>query len=99
MAPCIGCATNTASTLLFMAGSSKDLNLRSVFLHFASDAVVSLGAVVAKNMCGVSPESHADPRRPRRLDIRGLGADRSAVPQSVDFRTPSRPVSPVTATT
>ena len=34
---------NTSSALLFMAGSKNDLNLRSAFLHLASDAVLALG--------------------------------------------------------
>ena len=43
----VGAAVNTASALLFMAGSKKDLNLRSAFLHLASDAVLALGVAVA----------------------------------------------------
>jgi cobalt-zinc-cadmium efflux system protein len=42
----IGAAINAASALLFMAGSKRDLNLRSAFLHLASDAVLSLGVAV-----------------------------------------------------
>ncbi|HEY8038773.1 MAG TPA: cation diffusion facilitator family transporter [Polyangiaceae bacterium] len=43
----IGAVINTASALLFMAGSKRDLNLRSAFLHLASDAVLALGVAVA----------------------------------------------------
>ncbi len=43
----VGAAVNTASALLFMAGSKKDLNLRSAFLHLASDAVLAVGVAVA----------------------------------------------------
>jgi cobalt-zinc-cadmium efflux system protein len=43
----VGAVVNTASALLFMAGSKDDLNLRSAFLHLASDAVLALGVAVA----------------------------------------------------
>jgi cobalt-zinc-cadmium efflux system protein len=42
----IGAAINAASALLFMADSKSDLNLRSAFLHLASDAVLSLGVAI-----------------------------------------------------
>jgi cobalt-zinc-cadmium efflux system protein len=43
----VGASINTAAALLFMAGSKKDLNLRSAFLHLASDAVLAVGVAVA----------------------------------------------------
>jgi cobalt-zinc-cadmium efflux system protein len=43
----VGAVVNTASALLFMAGSKDDLNLRSAFLHLASDAVLALGVAAA----------------------------------------------------
>ena len=43
----VGAVVNTASALLFMAGSRDDLNLRSAFLHLASDAILELGVAVA----------------------------------------------------
>jgi cobalt-zinc-cadmium efflux system protein len=42
-----GVVINTFSALLFMAGRKKDLNINGAFLHMASDAVVSLGVVLA----------------------------------------------------
>ncbi len=42
-----GVLINTISALLFMAGRKKDLNINGAFLHMASDAVVSLGVVLA----------------------------------------------------
>jgi cobalt-zinc-cadmium efflux system protein len=39
----VGAVINAASALLFMADRKRDLNLRSAFLHLASDAVISLG--------------------------------------------------------
>ncbi len=43
----VGAVVNAVSALLFMAGSKRDLNLRSAFLHLASDAALSLGVAVA----------------------------------------------------
>ena len=43
----VGAAINAASALLFMTDSKKDLNVRSAFLHLASDAVLALGVAVA----------------------------------------------------
>lgn len=43
----VGIAVNGATALLFMAGRKGDLNIRAAFLHMASDAVVSLGVVLA----------------------------------------------------
>lgn len=42
-----GIVINGVSAALFIAGSKHDLNIRSAFLHLASDAVVSLGVVIA----------------------------------------------------
>jgi cobalt-zinc-cadmium efflux system protein len=42
----IGIIVNTATALLFMRGSDKDLNIRGAFLHMAADALVSAGVVV-----------------------------------------------------
>ncbi|NCX94560.1 MAG: cation transporter [Gammaproteobacteria bacterium] len=41
----IGILINGGSALLFMRGREHDLNIRSAFLHLASDALVSLGVV------------------------------------------------------
>ncbi|GER69089.1 cobalt transporter [Weizmannia acidilactici] len=43
----IGIVINAATALLFMSGREHDLNIRGAFLHMASDALVSLGVVVA----------------------------------------------------
>jgi cobalt-zinc-cadmium efflux system protein len=43
----IGILINGGTALLFMRGRENDLNIRGAFLHMASDAVVSLGVVVA----------------------------------------------------
>jgi cobalt-zinc-cadmium efflux system protein len=43
----IGVAVNGASALLFMKGRKGDLNVRSAFMHLASDAALALGVAVA----------------------------------------------------
>jgi len=43
----IGIAVNAYTAWLFMKGREKDLNIRSAFIHFVADALVSLGVVVA----------------------------------------------------
>jgi len=43
----VGAVVNTASALLFMKGRRKDLNLRSAFLHLASDAVLAMGVALS----------------------------------------------------
>lgn len=43
----VGVVINGATAMLFMAGRSRDLNIRGAFLHMAADALVSLGVVAA----------------------------------------------------
>ncbi len=43
----VGVAVNGASAALFLAGRSRDVNIRGAFLHLAADAAVSLGVVAA----------------------------------------------------
>ncbi|HWQ12809.1 MAG TPA: cation diffusion facilitator family transporter [Roseiflexaceae bacterium] len=42
-----GILVNGATALLFLAGRTRDLNVRGAFLHMAADAGVSLGVVVS----------------------------------------------------
>lgn len=42
----VGAVVNAVSALLFMAGRKRDLNVRSAFLHLASDAVLAVGVAV-----------------------------------------------------
>jgi cobalt-zinc-cadmium efflux system protein len=42
-----GIVINGFTAWLFMKGKKNDLNIRSAFVHFAADALVSLGVVVA----------------------------------------------------
>ena len=43
----IGILVNGFTAWLFMKDNKRDLNVRSAFLHFVADAIVSLGVVVA----------------------------------------------------
>jgi cobalt-zinc-cadmium efflux system protein len=43
----VGAVVNTASALLFLRGRERDLNLKSAFVHLASDAVLAVGVAVA----------------------------------------------------
>ena len=43
----LGILVNGATALMFMRGRKDDLNIKGAFLHMASDALVSLGVVVA----------------------------------------------------
>ncbi len=43
----LGIAVNGFTAWLFMKGKKHDLNIRSAFVHFIADALVSLGVVVA----------------------------------------------------
>jgi cobalt-zinc-cadmium efflux system protein len=43
----IGIVINGFTAWLFMKGKKHDLNIRSAFVHFVADALVSLGVVVA----------------------------------------------------
>jgi cobalt-zinc-cadmium efflux system protein len=43
----VGIVVNAVTAWLFASGSKDDINLRGAFLHMASDALVSVGVVVA----------------------------------------------------
>jgi cobalt-zinc-cadmium efflux system protein len=43
----VGIVINGFTAWLFMKGKKNDLNIRSAFVHFVADALVSLGVVVA----------------------------------------------------
>lgn len=43
----IGIIINSGSALLFLRGRKEDLNIKGAYLHLASDALISIGVVVA----------------------------------------------------
>ncbi|MDE1149347.1 MAG: cation diffusion facilitator family transporter [Azospirillaceae bacterium] len=56
-----GILVNGGTALLFMRGSKHDLNLRSAFMHLASDALVTLGVVIAGALMMVTGWIWLDP--------------------------------------
>ncbi|MCB1692185.1 MAG: cation transporter [Pseudomonadales bacterium] len=57
----IGIFVNAGTALLFMKGSSHDLNLRGAFLHLAYDAAISAGVVVGAFIILVTGMNWIDP--------------------------------------
>jgi len=57
----IGIVINTATALMFRAGSKNDINVRGAFLHMAADAAVSLGVVIAAALVMVTGWLWLDP--------------------------------------
>ena len=57
----IGIVINTATALMFRAGSKNDINVRGAFLHLAADAAVSLGVVIAAALVIVTGWLWLDP--------------------------------------
>jgi len=57
----IGIVINTATALMFRAGSKNDINVRGAFLHMAADAAVSLGVVIAAALVIVTGWLWLDP--------------------------------------
>ena len=57
----IGIAINTATALLFLRGSQRDVNIRGAFLHMAADAAVSLGVVIAGILMQLTAWAWLDP--------------------------------------
>ena len=57
----IGVLINAATALLFLRGSSHDLNIRGAYLHMVADAAVSLGVVVAGGLIMVTGWLWLDP--------------------------------------
>ena len=56
----IGVLANTGSALLFLRGHG-DVNVRGAFLHMASDAMVSVGVIVAAGIVALTGWTWVDP--------------------------------------
>lgn len=56
-----GVAVNAATTLLFLSGRKRDLNIRGAFLHMAADTLVSVGVVAAGIVIGATGWLVLDP--------------------------------------
>jgi cobalt-zinc-cadmium efflux system protein len=57
----VGIAVNGGTALLFASGRARDLNLKSAFLHMASDALVAAGVVAAGIAIGLTGWLWLDP--------------------------------------
>ena len=57
----VGILVNGVTALMFAAGRKSDLNVRSAFLHMASDALVAVGVVVAGGVILVTGWLWLDP--------------------------------------
>lgn len=57
----IGILINGATALLFMSGRKSDLNLKGAYLHMLSDAVVSVGVVIAGLIISYTALNWIDP--------------------------------------
>jgi cobalt-zinc-cadmium efflux system protein len=57
----VGVLVNGVTAFLFMAGRKGDLNIRGAFLHMASDALVSVGVVVAGGLILLTGRLWLDP--------------------------------------
>ncbi len=57
----IGILVNGLTAWLFMSGQKEDLNIRGAFMHMASDAVLSLGVVIAATVIRFTGWSWLDP--------------------------------------
>jgi cobalt-zinc-cadmium efflux system protein len=57
----LGIVINTATALMFMRGSRRDLNVRGAFLHMASDAAISLAVVIGAGVIALTGLQWIDP--------------------------------------
>jgi cobalt-zinc-cadmium efflux system protein len=81
----VGAVINGASALLFMANSKSDLNLRSAFVHLASDAVLALGVAVAGAVIVFTGWLWLDPAVSIVLALAILGGTWSLMRQSLNL--------------
>ncbi len=81
----IGAVINAASALLFMSQGSKDLNVRSAFLHLASDAVLALGVAITGGLILMTGWLWLDPAVSIVLAITILAGTWSLMKQSLDL--------------
>lgn len=57
----VGIVVNVMTALLFMRGQKHDLNVRGAYLHMVSDALVSVGVVIAGGLILWTGKSWIDP--------------------------------------
>jgi cobalt-zinc-cadmium efflux system protein len=81
----VGAVINAAAALLFMRKGKRDLNLRSAFLHLASDAVLALGVAVAGGLILLTGWLWLDPAVSIVLALTILGGTWSLMKKSLDL--------------
>jgi cobalt-zinc-cadmium efflux system protein len=81
----VGCVINASSALLFMSQGKRDLNLRSAFLHLASDAVLALGVAIAGGIIVMTGWLWLDPAVSIVLAITILTGTWSLMKKSLDL--------------
>jgi cobalt-zinc-cadmium efflux system protein len=57
----IGIVINGSTALLFMRGQKEDLNIKGAYLHLASDALISIGVVIAGTIILFTKQYWVDP--------------------------------------
>jgi cobalt-zinc-cadmium efflux system protein len=81
----VGAVVNAASALLFMSGGKGDLNVRSAFLHLASDAVLALGVAITGALIVATGWLWLDPAVSIVLAIAILAGTWSLMKQSLNL--------------
>jgi cobalt-zinc-cadmium efflux system protein len=81
----IGAVVNASCALLFMSQGKRDLNLRSAFVHLASDAVLALGVALAGGVIVITGWLWLDPAVSIVLAITILTGTWSLMKQSLDL--------------
>ncbi len=81
----VGALINTASALLFMRGDRGDLNVRSAFLHLASDAVLAVGVAITGALIVATGWLWLDPAVSIVLALAILGGTWSLMRKSLDL--------------
>jgi cobalt-zinc-cadmium efflux system protein len=81
----VGVVVNGVSALLFMSSGKRDLNVRSAFLHLASDAVLALGVAVAGGVILFTGWLWIDPTMSIVLAVTILAGTWSLMRKSLDL--------------
>jgi cobalt-zinc-cadmium efflux system protein len=81
----VGAVINASSALLFMTQGKRDLNLRSAFVHLASDALLALGVAAAGGIILVTGWLWLDPAVSIVLAITILTGTWSLMKKSLDL--------------
>jgi cobalt-zinc-cadmium efflux system protein len=81
----VGAVVNTVSAVLFLKDRERDLNLRSAFLHLASDALLALGVAATGGVILATGWLWLDPAASVALAIAILAGTWSLLKQSMNL--------------